>query len=581
MTDTAADGRPWVRTLGPLIVVATGLSMLAWTWRAWPDPIVDFGRELYVPWRLAEGDALFRDVAWFNGPLSPYWNALWFRVFGASLTTLVGVNLVLLAATTALLYRLIARIADRTAATTGCTLFLAVFAFGQYVGIANYNWLCPYSHEATHGTTLALAALAAADAFARRPRVLFAAAVGLAIGLAFLTKVEAVLAAGAASAVVLIPAGLHRNTRAAVACAVGAALPIALSIAFVSLRGTLGAWPSVVGGEVSELPFYRAGMGLDRPGERAFEALRWAAGWLFVFAPATIAAWYARGSRAATGWVAAIAGALYAGALLAFGDQVVWTNALRPLSMFALAATVAVAVAANRCAETRARWTTALGLGVLALAMLAKMMLNTRVDHYGFALALPATLLAVTALVGWIPRVIDRAGGRGAVLRVAALVALGFGAFQHLRITAVWLGRKTTVVATGRDAFRADPRGLFVNDALASVRDSGARTMAVLPEGVMLNYLARVPNPTPYINFMPPEAILFGEDAWLDTFRATPPDLILTVPKDTSEYGRGAFGVGYGEGLMSWVERAYRPVRTIQRPPIPFEIEIRALGRSP
>lgn len=41
--------------------------------------IVDFGRELYVPWRLAEGDALFRDVVHFNGPLSPYLNAALFR----------------------------------------------------------------------------------------------------------------------------------------------------------------------------------------------------------------------------------------------------------------------------------------------------------------------------------------------------------------------------------------------------------------------------------------------------------------------------------------------------------------------
>ena len=48
--------------VGPVIVAATGLALLAWTWRAWPDPLVDFGRELYVPWRLAEGDALFRDV---------------------------------------------------------------------------------------------------------------------------------------------------------------------------------------------------------------------------------------------------------------------------------------------------------------------------------------------------------------------------------------------------------------------------------------------------------------------------------------------------------------------------------------
>ena len=56
--------------------------MIALTWRGWADPLVDFGRELYVPWRLAEGERLYLDIAWFNGPLSQYWNALWFRIFG-------------------------------------------------------------------------------------------------------------------------------------------------------------------------------------------------------------------------------------------------------------------------------------------------------------------------------------------------------------------------------------------------------------------------------------------------------------------------------------------------------------------
>ena len=88
------------RWVGPGIVAVTGAALAAWTWRAWPDPVVDFGRELYVPWRLAQGDTLFRDIAWFNGPLSPYWNALWFRAFGTGLMTIVLVNLALLAATT-------------------------------------------------------------------------------------------------------------------------------------------------------------------------------------------------------------------------------------------------------------------------------------------------------------------------------------------------------------------------------------------------------------------------------------------------------------------------------------------------
>ena len=49
--------------------------MLA-TWGGWPDVLIDYGKELTIAWELAEGRALYRDVAYFLGPLSPYLNAL-------------------------------------------------------------------------------------------------------------------------------------------------------------------------------------------------------------------------------------------------------------------------------------------------------------------------------------------------------------------------------------------------------------------------------------------------------------------------------------------------------------------------
>jgi hypothetical protein len=56
---------------GPIAIILAGLAMLCWTWRTWPDVLIDFGRELYVPWRLAAGQVLYTDIAYFNGPLSP------------------------------------------------------------------------------------------------------------------------------------------------------------------------------------------------------------------------------------------------------------------------------------------------------------------------------------------------------------------------------------------------------------------------------------------------------------------------------------------------------------------------------
>ena len=79
--------------------------MTVWTWQTWADVLVDFGREVYVPWQLTEGKVLYRDIAYFNGPLSPYLNSIWFRLFGTSILTLAICNLAILAALVCLCVR--------------------------------------------------------------------------------------------------------------------------------------------------------------------------------------------------------------------------------------------------------------------------------------------------------------------------------------------------------------------------------------------------------------------------------------------------------------------------------------------
>ena len=41
------------------IVAAVFAALAAQSWRRWTDPLIDFGAELYVPWRLLEGDRLY------------------------------------------------------------------------------------------------------------------------------------------------------------------------------------------------------------------------------------------------------------------------------------------------------------------------------------------------------------------------------------------------------------------------------------------------------------------------------------------------------------------------------------------
>ena len=82
-------------------------------------------------------------------------------------------------------------------------------------------------------------------------------------------------------------------------------------------------------------------------------------------------------------------------------------------------------------------------------------------------------------------------------------------------------------------------------------------TLAVLPEGVMINFLARRVNPTPYFSFMPPEVLMFGEANMLQALQADSPDWIVFFNRSASEYGYTLLGQDYGEDLMSWMKSQY------------------------
>ena len=50
--------------------------------------LLDFGREVYYPEQILDGQVLYRDLFNIYGPFSYLWNALLYKIFGSSLTTL-------------------------------------------------------------------------------------------------------------------------------------------------------------------------------------------------------------------------------------------------------------------------------------------------------------------------------------------------------------------------------------------------------------------------------------------------------------------------------------------------------------
>jgi hypothetical protein len=105
-----------------------------WSWRKWPDLLVDFGQQLYIPWQLANGQHLYTDIAFLHGLFSQHFNAIWFRLFGPSLTVLIYVNLGILAGTTAIIYKTIRLFADRLTAAACDITFWACLVIRNMLG---------------------------------------------------------------------------------------------------------------------------------------------------------------------------------------------------------------------------------------------------------------------------------------------------------------------------------------------------------------------------------------------------------------------------------------------------------------
>jgi hypothetical protein len=593
-----AEPPRWLRALGPLAVALAGVAMFSWTWRTWADPVVDFGREIYTAWRLAEGDVLYRDLATLNGPLAPYWTSVWWRLHGGSVLGMVIANVALLAGVAALLYRLLAAVAGRLAAAAAGVVLMTLFAFLRLVPIGNFNWATPYSHDVTVGVAVGVAALACLLAWQRSGRILWLAATGMGVGLLVINKLETLLAGAAA---LVVGVGLTLLDRRFVAAArvksvvvfVGAAcLPPLVAVAWLAAAmplsaaaaGAVGHLGAALALDATDLPFYQQGMGLDDPAGNFGAMLRAALAWVLVLAPA---AGIALGVRRPLGNPPLVCGIVFAVTLVALAGTAGsdgWLQAARALPLWIgllVAAALVEAARAWRRGDALDGVALRAALLMFALALLAKMPLNARIYHYGFALAMPATLMLVAALVGWAPVAITRRGGQGGIFAAAALGVFAAAIASYLVIARVQLERLDRTIGRGADAIRVHSAGALFGEAVEIVRERAkpGQTLAAYPEGALANHLTGLRNPTPYMAVIPLETRAYGEERVLGALKASPPDYLMLVHRDTSEAGARFFGRDYARSIGAWIQRDYRPVGLVGAMPFRDRFGVLVLER--
>ncbi len=563
---------------GPVAIIGAVFFLLTWLgWLRWGEVVIDFGRQVYLPWQICAGKVLYRDLASTYGPLSPYLNAAMFWLFGASIRTLVLVNLALLMLSTVLVFNLLSGVASRWTATTGCVVFLAVFGFGHNLGLGNYNYICPYAHEITHGMLFSLLSIFLFWQHVRRGAAFLVALSGVSCGLVLLAKPElfiacllAIVSGLGGKWLIGRPATADR-LRAAAAFLAGMVSPAIVAFGFfltatsprTAILSALGAWPPVFNRAVRSIPFYAIGVGTQHGGANALRAAVWAAlllAYLWLF-------WAIGSVVRRRGWppraLAWLSGTVGFVALSRFLLPRLWIGVARPLPLF-LIVIGGFALAGVRDVtqdlDQRRKNLLLLSLSVFGLFALAKMLFNVYLGHFGFVLAMPGALVAFVALVERLPEKAAGWGSSPAVVRAGGVALVALVVLAHAGSSIITLRKNTAPLGTGPDRLMTTPVVARDATAMLALIDrtlSPSESLAVIPEGALLNYLTKRVNPTPYLMLTPTEFANYGEGRILEAFRANPPAAILYMPRRGSQMGVGYLGTDYGAPLIDWIKANY------------------------
>lgn len=574
------------------IAAWTGLLGLtgAWlylSWFRWADPITDFGRELYIPWRLNEGDVLYKSFLHPYGPLSSYFKAFLFHCFGTSLLTLVCVNFLLLVLLCVLIFFLFQKIGNFWTGYSALLIFLGVFAFGQYIIMGNYNYLCPYSHEIVHGLLLSFFAFYFLVRYLERPSALiFTAVIGLG-AFVLLTKFEIFLGLSLSLLMTGIIYGFYRKPSRAMVWKwvkiIGVFILIALAVGVVLFfhSETFRAIQEAVLarylrlGSIFQSPYYEHVSGFDNPALNVWLVFKSALGYVLVlFALAIVSGLVTRIQKREMRWVLI---AFLSGMILA--APLIWTWSwlwleFRGLPLFLVVMLIFLVRDLFKHPFSRkelVRKFLPITLAVFSLSLLFKMILNVHVWHYGFVLAMPGALLLGMLFVHYAPQWGKNKWYAPQIFRALALALIAAMILGHMKCSYNFYHRMNYKIGTGNDSFWAEdpnsnPGPAILEETLEWVEKSTKPidTVVVIPDGCMINYLSRRKNPTPYLEFTPLRVWGEGDDRIINVLQKKKPDYIIILDMDMSQFGAKSFGNDYGKGIFQWITLNYGEVFNVR-----------------
>ena len=511
---------------------------------------------------LARGELLYRDVVYWFGPFTPYFQSLFLRIFGSSFTSLVIAGIAGSLATLAALHWALRRVSGRRQAFFWTALAVAVLVFmpnsgGSILGMGYRSW---------HPATFSLLAVTCASRLDRRSGARRALLVGTLCALAGLSRTEWGVMALAGSVTAFF---LSRDGRALWLRSAG----IAVAVAVLEFAAVVGLFVGLAGKEAvledgnilltgvspetrrflvafSHLREWPRGLA-----ELAYSAAVWSSAILLCLWIARPRPRHGRGFMAA---IAVTAGVAAVAALAGGAHGAVLFSAAPLVCLLGLVAGIL----------RRGRPSAAALGGFGLLGLLAA---HRRPFHIGDTPYVAPQLLFTFACVAGLLHLLvvarktsdererlTRVGVAG--LSLLLVVAFAGRIRQYAAADRVWIpgtGRmlSASALTTGEIAATAEA---------VRAAQPPASTLVVFPEGQVLNFLAGKPNPIRQKLYIPGYLQASNEPQLLDDLRRARPGAIVLWPRPTDEYGPAEFGVDYGREVFAWIERNYvlSPIRS-------------------
>ncbi len=571
------------------ISAATFLLMLFAGWQRWADVLIDFGRELYVPWQICQGRFLYIDIFYFYGPLAAYWDALLFLIFGVQAKTLIYFNLCLLGLLVILFYRLVSIMSCKFTASLVIFAFVSFFSLAHYSFIGNYNYICPYSNALVYGLALSMATLLTLKYYWDQPRKSKIFFLGLLAGLTLLSKIE--LAAALIGAIMTVycikcvaEPGAGNGLFKLGVVFLGFLSPVVLFFFYFALsfgpmraldalsyplKGSLS--PGVIGN-----PFVRGMSGLDNLADSLQRVGFVSLAYLAVFLIALACSWaitFLRGELSKRlGRLVFVL--IFLLLFVALTKRIDWNSVFLPLPLFCILFS-GVSFWFVQQKKRHINWALLrLAFGILALIMLGKILFKAHIFHYGFVLALPAFLTMLIFLLYDLPAFLPLKYFDVRAFQVITISLMIYFGCVHMGFSLKLYSLKTFSVGTDKGRFITYDRkyslmGPVLEDVISYLKGvlKPNDTLAVMPEGVMLNFLLQATNPTPYYDLIPTTVALESEEKILNAFERSPPVYVIVLERDMSEYGARYFGRDYAKKIYGWVASHYRLIYRSGAPP--------------